>query len=90
MVPEIALLPENDIQYVFTVGPDNVVSRLKVVIGRRRAGSVEILEGIKEGDVVVTEGIQDLRPGSKVNLVNASDLRGGTPAQNPEALRHPG
>ena len=89
IVPEIALLPENDVQYVFTVGPDSVVNRLKVVIGRRRAGSVEILEGLQEGDLVVTEGLQDLRSGSKVNLVNAGELR-GTPAQSPEAMRHPG
>ena len=90
IVPEIALLPENDIQYVYTVSPDNIVTRLKVVIGRRRAGSVEILEGLQVGDIVVTEGLQDLRSGSKVNLVNAAELRGGAPAQNPEALRHPG
>ena len=90
MIPEIALLPENDQQFVFTVGPDNVVTRLKVVIGRRRAGSVEVLEGLKEGDVVVTEGIQDLRSGSKVNLVNASEIRGGGAAPQSEAERHPG
>lgn len=89
MIPEIALLPENDLQYVFTVGPDNVVTRLKVIIGRRRAGSVEVLEGLKEGDLVVTEGVQDLRTGAKVNLVNASETRGGAPPPS-EVERHPG
>jgi membrane fusion protein (multidrug efflux system) len=88
MIPEIALLPENDQQYVFTVGADNVITRLKVIIGRRRAGSVEILDGLKEGDVVVTEGIQDLRTGTKVNLINASEIRGAV--SQPEADRHPG
>ncbi len=88
MVPEIALVPENDQQFVFTVGPDNVVKRLKVVIGRRRAGAVEITEGLNEGDIVITEGLQDLRAGSKVNLVNAAELRGDVPPG--EAQRHPG
>lgn len=89
-IPEIALTPENNQQYVFTVGPDSVVKRLQVVIGRRSAGSVEIAEGLKEGDVVVSEGLQDLRPGSKVTLTNATELRGDAPAPAAgEAPRHP-
>jgi membrane fusion protein (multidrug efflux system) len=80
MVPEIAVTPENNQQFVYTVGPDSVVKRLAVVIGRRTAGAVEITEGLKEGDIVITEGLQDLRPGSKVNLTNASELRGDAPA----------
>ncbi len=81
MLPEIALTPENDVQYVYTVGSDSVVKRIKVVIGRRRAGGVEILEGVQEGDIVLTQGLQDLRPGSKVNLINRNELRGDAPAQ---------
>jgi len=91
MIPEIALLPENDQQYVFVVGSDSVVKRLKVVLGRRRPGAVEVLEGLKEGDTVVTEGIQDLRDGAKVKLLNAAELRSGeAPPQTGEAMRHPG
>ncbi len=93
MIPEIALLPENDQQYVFTVTSDNVVKRLKVVLGRRRPGAVEVLEGLQDGDIVVGEGIQDLRDGAKVKLLNADALRGGAappPAADAEALRHPG
>lgn len=74
MIPEAALLPENNLQYVYTVSADNTVTRLQVTIGRRRAGAVEVLEGLKEGDVVVKEGLQDLRSGSKVNIVNATEL----------------
>ena len=74
MIPEAALLAESDQQFVFTIDNQNVVTRLKVVIGRRRAGSVEISEGLHEGYIVVKEGLQDLRPGSKVTIVNAKDL----------------
>lgn len=89
MVPEIAVTPEGNQQYVFTVGPDSVVKRIAVVIGRRTAGYVEITEGLKEGEIVITEGLQDLRPGSKVALTNANELRGeaSAPAAN-EAPRH--
>lgn len=89
MVPEIAILPENDQMYVFTISPENVVKRLKVVIGRRRAGAVEVLEGLQEGDIVVKEGIQDLRDGAKVKVVNADEISRG-PGQSSDAARHPG
>ena len=90
MIPEIALLPENDQQYVFTVNPDNVVKRLKVVLGRRRSGAVEVLEGLQDGDIVVTEGLQDLRDGGKIRLLNADELRGKAAPPMTEAERHPG
>jgi membrane fusion protein, multidrug efflux system len=89
MIPEIALLPENDQQYVFAINSDNVVKRLKVVLGRRRNGTVEVLEGLQDGDIVVTEGLQDLRDGGKIKLLNADELR-GAPAPVAEAERHPG
>ena len=76
MIPEGALIPENGKQHVFTITPDNVAHRVDVVMGRRRVGSVEILQGLSEGDVVAKEGIQDLRTGTKVRILNAADLRG--------------
>lgn len=85
MIPEAALLPENNLQYVYTISTDNVATRLQVTIGRRRAGSVEVLEGLKEGDVVIKEGIQDLRSGAKVKVVNATELHRG-----PDAAGQPG
>ena len=81
IVPELAVTPENNQQYVYTVGADSIVKRISVVIGRRRAGSVEIVEGLKEGETVLTEGLQDLRPGSKVNVTNAGELHGDAAVQ---------
>lgn len=88
MIPEIALVPENDQQYVFTLSPDNVVTRIKVIIGRRRSGAVEITDGLQEGDIVVKEGVQDLRSGANVKVVNTNEVGRG-PAQASEAMpRH--
>ena len=75
MIPEASLLPENNVQYVYTISADNTANRQQVTIGRRRAGAVEVLDGLKEGDLVVREGLQDLRSGAKVNVVNANELR---------------
>ncbi|MGE4063684.1 MAG: efflux RND transporter periplasmic adaptor subunit [Rhodospirillaceae bacterium] len=74
MVPEAALDPANDKQYVVVVTPDNVAHRVEVKIGRRRTGFVEVLDGVHEGDLVVREGLQDLQDGAKVEIVNKTEL----------------
>lgn len=74
MVPEASLFPENDKQYVFVVGPESVAHRVEVRIGRRQPGFVEILDGVSEGDLVIREGVQDLRDGAKVEVVNTAEM----------------
>ncbi|MSO72954.1 MAG: efflux RND transporter periplasmic adaptor subunit [Rhodospirillaceae bacterium] len=75
VIPEAALVPENDKQYVFVVGADNVANRVEITLGRRRMGFVEVLAGVKEGDLVVKEGAQDLRSGTTVQVVNTADIK---------------
>ena len=77
MIAEEALVPFENQQFVFVVGSDNTVSRIPVTIGQRQPGIVEILEGLSLGDLVVTEGNTALTGGSKVRLLNESDVRGG-------------
>jgi membrane fusion protein, multidrug efflux system len=79
LVPEQALAPESNKNYVYVIGPDNVAKRVEIVLGRRRVGAVEVLEGLVEGDLVVTEGIMDLRPGGRVNVINRDKI-GAIPA----------
>ncbi len=89
MVSEASLMPENGVQYLFVIGPDNIANKVAVTIGTRRQGSVEIVKGVKAGDIVIKEGMQDLRSGSKVNVVNASDLKGQAEIES-EAARQAG
>lgn len=74
IVPEQALIPEPNAQFVIVVSNDNVASRVKVIIGRRKLGYVEVLEGLNEGDLVVTDGTLDVRPGGKVDVLNRDKL----------------
>lgn len=69
MVPEGALVPVQNRQYVYVVSDSNEAQRRQVVVGRRRPGEVEIKEGLSEGQWVVIEGILRLRPGVRVNVV---------------------
>ncbi len=65
VIPEEALVPETDKQYVFVV-VDGVASKREVTIGRRTPGSVEIVAGVAAGERVVTEGTQSIRDGAVV------------------------
>lgn len=60
VVPEEALVPAGDKQYVFKVvdGPDGgkVSRRVEARIGQRVPGKVELLDGVKEGDVIIVAG----------------------------------
>ena len=63
VIPEEAIVPQGGRQFVIKVvngaEKDNQVSkRVEVKVGIRRPGRVEILDGLSEGDTVVTAGHQ--------------------------------
>lgn len=75
VIPEEAIVPQGGRQYVIKLlpGPDKdslVSQRVEVKVGIRRPGQVEILEGLKDGDTVVTAGQQRLQvDGSPVKVL---------------------
>ena len=87
VVPEGAVLPEGDNQIVFTVGSDNTAKRVPVKIGQRRMGLVEVVSGLNEGDLVIRDGIMDLRPGMRVKVVNAADTKAPSPGDEKSAAQ---
>lgn len=70
MVPEESIVPERSKQFVFVVDQNNKVSLREVQTGRRRPGEVEILAGLQEGEMVITEGTQKVRSGQVVELMS--------------------
>jgi membrane fusion protein (multidrug efflux system) len=68
VIPEEALTPEAERQYVFVVS-EGKVSRREVHIGGRRPGSVEVLAGLSAGERVIVEGTQKVRDGASVQGV---------------------
>ncbi len=69
-IPEEAVIPIGDEQFVLRVGEGQIAERLKIVIGRRRVGAVEVVDGLSEGDRVVIEGIVRVVPGNEVEVVS--------------------
>ncbi len=74
VVPERALIPERSEQYVFVVGENKIAERRAVVIGRRRPGEVEIIEGLTPGENVIVDGTQKARDGQAVKVMQASTV----------------
>lgn len=69
-VPEEALIPTGTDHHVFRVGTESIAERVQVEVGRRRVGVVEITRGLRQGDLVVVEGIVRVRPGYAVEIVD--------------------
>ncbi|MBK7648787.1 MAG: efflux RND transporter periplasmic adaptor subunit [Betaproteobacteria bacterium] len=67
MVPEQAIVPGGQ-PAVFKV-VDGKAALTKVSLGVRRAAQVEVVEGLAEGDLVVTAGQLKLREGASVKTV---------------------
>jgi len=70
MAPEESVLVVDGGAFIFAVR-DGKAERVPVKIGRRRPGLVEIVEGLQPGDLVVTGGVQKVRPGAPVAIRNA-------------------
>jgi len=79
-VPEEALVPVGADQFVYRVA-DGKAQRVKIRTGVRRAGTVEVVEGLAPGDTVVTAGQLKLRDGVQVVVGGP----GGKPAAPPVA-----
>jgi membrane fusion protein (multidrug efflux system) len=68
IVPDQAIVPRGEERFVFKV-VDGKAVMTKVILGQRRGGRVEIVEGLEPGDVVVTAGQIKIRDGAPVKVV---------------------
>lgn len=77
VVPEEALLPQGNRQYVFRVEPDGKggeqARRIEARLGLRLPGKVELLEGVQAGDRIVIAGQDRLR--GEVAAVRVVELK---------------
>lgn len=100
MVPEEAVVPQGGRQYVILVveggegmpAGTRVSRRVEVVLGQRREGRVEVVQGVPAGATVVTAGHQRIaRDGTPLRVVEiGSTPRPAEAASAPAATRAPG
>lgn len=75
LVPEECLVPQGEKNFVYVVDANNTVERREIRIGTRRPGEVEIIDGLRAGERVITDGTLKVRPGSKVSVRAVDDGR---------------
>ena len=68
LVPEQALYTEGTNNYVYVV-EDSTAHRREVDVGSMRNGMVEILSGVRAGEVAISAGHQGLQEGAVVRIV---------------------
>jgi membrane fusion protein (multidrug efflux system) len=85
MVPAEALVPDFEKAYVFVV-TDGKAERRHVATGMRTDTHVQVLSGLTPGEVIVTSGLLQLRPGAEVR---SSLELSGLPAREPTAAARP-
>lgn len=74
-VPELAVIGEGEGRYVFVVGADGKAKRAPVKTGVRDRGMMEIVEGLKPGQKVISEGVVKVSDGTSVRLAGAANAR---------------
>lgn len=69
MVPTIAIIPVLNGQKVYLVR-DGIVEESTIQTGIRTSDKVQIVEGVSRGDVVLTTGLLQVRPGMEVEIID--------------------
>ncbi len=83
IVPEGVIVPQGQNRFVYRVEAGRA-RWTKVTVGERRAGEIEIREGLKPGDVVVTAGQLKLFDGAQVEILpSAASPAAARPASAP-------
>ena len=83
VVPEPAIMVNADRAMIYIVDQDSNAQLRPVKLGVRQAGIVEILKGVESGQLVIVEGVQKVRPGSKVKPAGPEAAAAYLPKQKP-------
>ncbi|HET8997167.1 MAG TPA: efflux RND transporter periplasmic adaptor subunit [Acetobacteraceae bacterium] len=79
-IPRAAVLSDQQGDYVFVVSPSNQIEQRRIQLGQSTPTTAVVVSGLKQGEMVVVNGIQRVRPGITVTPGPASTPPGGPPA----------
>jgi len=71
-IPRKAVLSDQQGDYVYVVGAGNKVEQRRIQLGQSTPTTAVVAGGLKDGEMVVTDGIQRVRPGITVSPGPAS------------------
>jgi membrane fusion protein, multidrug efflux system len=71
-IPRAAVLSDQEGDYVYVVGADNKAMQRRIKLGQSTPPYAAVLSGLTEGENVIVDGIQRVRPGQVVSPGPAS------------------
>jgi membrane fusion protein, multidrug efflux system len=77
VIPQAALQVDQAGSYVLVVGGDNKVEIRRVKTGAEQQADVVVESGLKEGEQVIVDGVQKVRPGQVVQSTASGPAKGG-------------
>lgn len=73
-IPEQAVMSLGEIQYAFVYQPESrTVQRREIRLGQRGRGRVEVLSGLREKEMLVTDGVLKLTDGGQVRDMTSAE-----------------
>jgi RND family efflux transporter MFP subunit len=72
-IPQESVIADFEGDYVFTVDSNGTANQKRVKLGAEFGGMREVTEGLAEGDKIIRQGIQMVRPGMKVRAIDPNE-----------------
>ena len=80
-IPRAAVLTDQAGDYVYVVGDDSKANRRNVTLGQSNPPEVSVLTGLQDGETIVVDGLQRIRPGQPVSPATAAPSAADTAKQ---------
>jgi membrane fusion protein (multidrug efflux system) len=79
LIPQPSVLEDMQGRYVYTVNDENLVVRKNVTLGQRDGVNWVVDSGLEDGDRVIVNGVQKVRPNMPVNATPVEAMPHDTP-----------
>ncbi len=80
VIPQAALQIDQQGAFVLVLDAENRVQTRRIQLGATQGGDVIVLEGLKAGELVITQGLQKVRPGQVVSAAPSESPASSTGA----------
>jgi membrane fusion protein, multidrug efflux system len=84
-IPRAAVLSDQQGDYVFVVDAQNKAEQRRIHLGQSTPSTAVVSNGLKEGELVISEGLQRVRPGQTVSPSPATPPPPISPVAEPAA-----
>ncbi len=76
-IPSAAVLSDQQGNYVYVLGPDNKAVQRRITLGQSAGALTTVSTGLKQGEVIISDGVQRVRPNQPVSPAPAAPGPGG-------------